>query len=67
MDITPYPRGRRHRAHDRVLGIMEVSGRVLARRGFVTTNVAARLALAKRNPNSSHTRMGFAAGKVLGC
>jgi hypothetical protein len=32
---------------------LEVLGRVLARRGIATADMAARLALAKSNPNSS--------------
>ena len=42
---------------------MKMFGRVLARRGIATADVAARLALAKRSPNSSHTHRGFSAGE----
>jgi len=53
MHIAPYPSRRRNSAHDRMLGRMEMFGRVLAGRGIATTDMAARLALPKRNPNSS--------------
>jgi hypothetical protein len=53
MDIAPDPSGGRDSAHDRMLRLMEMFGRVLARRGIATTNVTAGLALAKRNPKSS--------------
>jgi hypothetical protein len=36
-----------------MLRLMEVFGRVLARRRIATADMAARLALAKSNPNSS--------------
>jgi hypothetical protein len=51
---------------------MEMFGRVLARGGIATADVAARLALAKRNPNSSFSQALFTGigsslpGKVLG-
>jgi len=72
MDITPYPSRRRDSAHDRMLCLLEVPVRVLARRGIATANVAARLALAKSYPKRSlrqalFTRVGsLLRGKVLG-
>jgi hypothetical protein len=53
MDIAPCPTRRRDSAHDRMLCLMEVFGRMLAGRGIATANVAARLALPKRDPSSS--------------
>ena len=43
-----------------MLGLKEVFGRVLARGGIATANVAARLALAKSYPNHplSYARIG---------
>jgi hypothetical protein len=51
MDVAPGPSRRRDSTHDRVLRLMEVFGRVLARRGITTANVTTRLALAKSNPD----------------
>ena len=53
MDVAPCPSRRRDSSHDRMLCLMEVFGRMLSRRGIATADVAARSALAKRNPNSS--------------
>ena len=53
MDIAPCPSCRWNSAHDRMLRLMEVFGRMLALRGITTANVAARLALAKRDPRPS--------------
>ena len=53
MNIAPYPSRRRDSAHDRMLRLMEMFSRVLACRGIATANVAARLALAKSNPNGA--------------
>ena len=72
MDIAPYPSRRWDSAHDCMLRLMKVPGRVLARRGIATADVAARLALAKRYPKSSldqalFTRVGSSRWrKVLG-
>ena len=53
MDIAPYPSRGRDSAHDGMLRFMEVLGRVLARRGIATADVAARLALAQSYPKRS--------------
>ena len=53
MDIAPYPGRRRDGAHHGMLRLMKMLGCVLAGGGIATADVAARLALAKRNPNSS--------------
>ena len=72
MDVAPSPSGRRDSAHDGMLRLMEVFGRVLARRGIATADMAARLALAKSNPNSSLSKALLARtgsslrGKILG-
>ena len=71
VDIAPYPSRRWDSAHDGMLCFMEVPGRVLARRGIATANVAARLALAKSDPKSSldqalFTRVGSSLrGKIF--
>lgn len=52
MEIAPNPSRWRQRAHDRMLRLMEVFGRVLARRRVATADVTARLALAQRDPKS---------------
>jgi predicted nuclease of predicted toxin-antitoxin system len=71
LDIAPYPSRRRNSTHDRMLCLMEVLARMLARRGIATANVAARLALAKSYPKRSlnqalFTRVGSSLrGKVL--
>jgi hypothetical protein len=72
MDIAPCPRCRRDSAHDGMLRLMEMFGCVPPRRGIATANMAARLALAKRNPNGSLGEALLAAvgsllrGKVFG-
>ena len=53
MDIAPYPSRGRDSAHDGMLRLMEMFGRVLACRGIATADMAARSALAKSNPNGS--------------
>jgi hypothetical protein len=71
MDITPCPGRRWDSPHDGMLRLMEVFGRVLARGGIATANVAARLALAKSYPNrplsyALLTRVGsFLCGKIF--
>ncbi|HEU4478611.1 MAG TPA: hypothetical protein VFR80_08840 [Pyrinomonadaceae bacterium] len=50
MHIAPDPARRRNSAHHRMLRIMEMFGGVLAGGRITTTNVAARPALAKRDP-----------------
>jgi hypothetical protein len=50
MDIAPYPSRGRDSTHDGMLCLMEVLGRVFARRGIATADVAARLALAQSYP-----------------
>jgi hypothetical protein len=53
MDIAPYPSRGRDSTHDGMLCLMEVLGRVLARRGIATADVAARLTFAKSDPKRS--------------
>jgi hypothetical protein len=42
MDEAPYPSRGRDGAHHRMLRLMKISGRMLARRGIATADVAAR-------------------------
>ena len=51
MDVAPCPSRRRDSSHDRMLCLMEVFGRMLSRRGIATADVAARSALANRDPD----------------
>jgi hypothetical protein len=62
MDIAPGPSRRRDSAHDGMLGLMEVFGRVLAGRGIAAADVAARLTLAKSNPNGPLNETFLAGG-----
>ena len=64
MDIAPDPRRGRDSAHDGMVRLMKMFGRVLARRGIAATNVTAGLALAQRDPKSS---LRQALGKCVGC
>jgi hypothetical protein len=63
VDVAPRPGGRRDGAHNRMLRLMEVFGRVLARRGIATADVAARLAFAQSNPKSSLGETLFACAR----
>ena len=55
MDIAPYPCRGRDGAHDGMLRLTKVLGRVLPTRR-IAADMAARLAFAKRNPNRSLSR-----------
>ena len=65
MDIAPDPSRGWDSAHDGMVRLMEMFGRVLARRGIATTNVTTGLALAKRDPKSPlRQALGTCAGSL---